>query len=237
MKRSVAFAAAACLAAGCGVLVSAAPIAIPQDARTAPAAGGAKPLACDLAGYKPQEGLRAAVQQDSLVVTWAGEQGSELRMRLGIDAGQPIVRGMAVRRAAGPWGTLARNLKPEFDVVAGKRRANNELAAPLAGAAGNGSDEVERVLGRAARDPGIVQPTEGRAGEERGRRGARRRAGRCAAGMPRLSRRSAPSHRDGLWWPQPRARGYVPRAVDGDFFRAAVYTVYRGTNRAWKRGE
>jgi hypothetical protein len=82
----------------------------------------AAPPTCDVSQYKAVPGLTAAVEPDALAVTWEGDKGAELRMRLGIDAGQPIVRELAVRRKGGQWSVLGRNLKPEFHVTSGVRR-------------------------------------------------------------------------------------------------------------------
>src|SRR5262245_6822812 len=79
-------------------------------------------LNCNLAGYKTVNGLTAAVDQGLLVVTWTGQAGSELRARYAIDGGQPVVRDLAARKAAGAWVTLGRNLTPEYHVVSGTRR-------------------------------------------------------------------------------------------------------------------
>src|SRR5216110_2499967 len=98
-------------------------VAIALLASTAPAY--ADPLSCDLKQYTSQQGLAAAVQQDSLLITWAGERGTSLRLRLGIDAGRPLIREMGIQRS-GPWAVLGRNLAPDFEVTTGKRRANNE---------------------------------------------------------------------------------------------------------------
>src|SRR5262249_52668786 len=45
--------------------------------------------------------------------------------------GQPLVREIAVRKGAGDWVVLGRNLTPEFDVVTGRRRLSEQQAAPL----------------------------------------------------------------------------------------------------------
>jgi len=41
----------------------------------------AQGLNCDLAQYKATTGLTAAIEQDALVVTWAGQGGSEVWAR------------------------------------------------------------------------------------------------------------------------------------------------------------
>lgn len=91
----------------------------------------ADPLKCDMSQYKPTTGLSAAVEQDALEVTWAGEQGAELRMRLAVDGGQPTVREFAVRGGGGQWVTLGRNLTPEFRVTSGVRRVSEQQLGPL----------------------------------------------------------------------------------------------------------
>jgi hypothetical protein len=91
----------------------------------------AAPLTCDLGGYKSQPGLTAVVVQDQLVVTWRGERDAEIRVRYGIDNGQPLVRDLAVRKSGAAWATLGENLKPEYHVVSGVRRMSTQQADPL----------------------------------------------------------------------------------------------------------
>ena len=91
----------------------------------------ADPLTCDLSGYKATPGLTAAVSDNTLAVTWDGDNSTELRMRFGIEAGTPTVRELAVRKKGGQWSTLATNLTPEFRVVSGLRRATQQQTEPL----------------------------------------------------------------------------------------------------------
>ena len=91
----------------------------------------AEPLICDMSEYKPAPGLVAAVDQETLSVNWAGQRGVQLRLLLAIDAGQPVVRELAVRQAGGQWSTLGRNLKPEFNVTTGLRRISEQQLNPL----------------------------------------------------------------------------------------------------------
>jgi len=93
-----------------------------------PAAGS---LSCDLTQYKPLPGLTATVGDAGLVVTWKGDHDSEIRARYAIESGQPIVRDLAVRKAAGAWATLGENLRPEYRVVTGVRRMSMQQAEPL----------------------------------------------------------------------------------------------------------
>ena len=82
----------------------------------------ADPLKCDLAGYTAASGLTVVVEQDQLAVTWTGTAGTELRARYAIDRAQPVVRGLAVRKAGSQWVVLGENLTPEFTVHTGRRR-------------------------------------------------------------------------------------------------------------------
>src|SRR5262245_58415396 len=81
-----------------------------------------EPLNCNLTQYKPVTGLTAALEQDGLLVTWTGERDNELRARFGVDTAQPVIRELAIRTKGGNWGGVGRNLKPEYDVVSGRRR-------------------------------------------------------------------------------------------------------------------
>ena len=59
-------------------------------------------LNCNLSQYKTAPGLTAVVDQDTLLVSWAGQNGADLRARYAIDSGQPVVRDLAVKKAGGP---------------------------------------------------------------------------------------------------------------------------------------
>ena len=92
----------------------------------------ADPLNCNMAEYKIQPGLVAAVvDADALLVTWDGTRNQELRMRLAIDGGVPTIQDLAVRRRGGKWATLAAGVTPEFRVVSGRRRMDDEAATGL----------------------------------------------------------------------------------------------------------
>ena len=86
----------------------------------------AQGLKCDMTQYKASTGLTAAIEQDLLVVTWAGQAGSEVRARYAIEKGQPVVRDLAVRKQGGQWATLGQNLTPEYHVVSGLRRMSSD---------------------------------------------------------------------------------------------------------------
>ncbi|PYR35574.1 MAG: hypothetical protein DMF93_21510, partial [Acidobacteria bacterium] len=100
---------------------------------------------CNLSQYKSAPGLTAAVEQDSLVVSWTGQNGADLRARYAIDGGQPEVREIAVKKAGGRWTTLGRNLTPEYHVVSGVRRMADDQANPLRAA---GIELTEDVINK-----------------------------------------------------------------------------------------
>jgi hypothetical protein len=91
----------------------------------------ADPLACTLSGYKAAPGLNATVADNVLTLTWDGERAQEVRLRIGIEAGAPTVRELAVHRKGTAWSVLAANVTPEFRVVAGLRRMSNQQLQPL----------------------------------------------------------------------------------------------------------
>ncbi len=93
--------------------------------------GTGDPLACDLDGYAPAGGPAATMEQNTLLVTWAGAAGADLRLRLGLEDAAPIVRELAVRPQGGAWGTLGRNLAPDFHVTSGVRRISYQQLNPL----------------------------------------------------------------------------------------------------------
>src|SRR5215831_15406811 len=102
-------------------------------------------LTCSLAQYKAAQGLTATVEQDSLLVSWTGQNGADLRARYAIDGGQPVVRELAVRKAGGQWTTLGRNLTAEYHVVSGIRRMADDQANPLRAA---GVELTEDVINK-----------------------------------------------------------------------------------------
>src|SRR5215470_9025579 len=94
-------------------------------------AAAADGLKCDMTQYKAVTGLVAAVEQDLLVVTWAGQGGTELRARYAIERGQPVVRDVAVRKQGGQWAVLGEHLTPEYHVVSGLRRMSSDHVGSL----------------------------------------------------------------------------------------------------------
>jgi hypothetical protein len=127
VKRSILSAGVAAAAAVAALVLG------PSAATLSPTrmllAGGA--LNCNLSQYKAAPGLTAANDQDVLVVSWTGENGTDVRARYGIESGQPVIRDLAVKKPGGQWTTLGKNLTPEYHVVSGIRRMGNDQANPL----------------------------------------------------------------------------------------------------------
>src|SRR5579883_1559292 len=81
--------------------------------------------------YKAQPGLQAQVVNKILTVTWDGERNDELRMRLGVEQGSPVIREIGLRQKGEVWKILATSLAPEFEVVSGLRRMTDQQLQPL----------------------------------------------------------------------------------------------------------
>jgi len=92
----------------------------------AASAASADPLVCTLSGYKAAPGLTAASADNVLTLAWDGDRTQEVRLRIGVDGGAPVVRELAVRRKGGSWAVLAANAAPDFKIVAGMRRMSNQ---------------------------------------------------------------------------------------------------------------
>ena len=86
---------------------------------------------CNLSGYKAAPGLTAAVAGDALALTWDGDANQEVRLQLTINSGTPTIKDLAVRRKGGTWATVASNLTPEYRVVSGWRRMDQEAYPEL----------------------------------------------------------------------------------------------------------
>lgn len=92
---------------------------------------GRDPLHCNMEQYRAQPGLTALVSEEALTLTWNGDPGSEMRMRLVIDQGTPTIRELAVRQSGRSWQVLAEGLTPEFRIVSGVRRVTQQQTEPL----------------------------------------------------------------------------------------------------------
>jgi hypothetical protein len=89
--------------------------------------GSSKLPTVDLTGYRPQPGLQAAMEQDTLTVRWDGETQRECLARFAIVDGVPTLGELSVRKRNAKWVTLGRNLVPEFGVTTGVRRTGHGL--------------------------------------------------------------------------------------------------------------
>ena len=119
----------------------------------------ADPLTCDVTQYKASAGLTASVEQDLLVVSWTGQGGAELRARYAIQAGQPVIRDLAIRKSAGRWTMLGQNLTADYRVTSGVRRMSEQQAEPLRGAGVELTPEViEKNRWYAFWDAPLVMP-------------------------------------------------------------------------------
>ncbi len=117
-----------------GIVVSAAVVlAIAEGFAANARSAGDVPSACNLSGYKPLPGLTASATEDGATLVWDGDAGSELRLTLGVRAGAPSIRELAVRRRGAAWATVAAGVTPEFRVASGLRRLTNQQLDPLAG--------------------------------------------------------------------------------------------------------
>jgi hypothetical protein len=89
--------------------------------------GATKAPIVDMTEYKPQPGLQAGTEADTLTLRWDGEGQQECVARFTVLDGVPTVRELAVRIKSGNWVTLGRDLIPEFGVTTGVRRTGHGL--------------------------------------------------------------------------------------------------------------
>jgi hypothetical protein len=178
-------------------------------------------IACDLAGYKPQDGLKAQLRGAVLEVTWQGERREQLRALFTIQNGQPVVQELAARKEGRSWIALGQNLTPEFQITTGKRRLSMQQVSPLKELGVSLTPEViEREKWNAFWDAPLMVP--GRDGtnvdlprkpEEIRRAWAKYNASGCQVKT------------DGA-----RIEITFPGVEAGIFSGSLQYTVYRGSN-------
>ena len=106
-------------------------IAAAAYVRTSHVLAVTRPMNCSLTAYQAASGLTAAVDGDSLALTWDGDRNQELRLRFVIDNGTPTIAELAARRKGSAWGTLASNVTPEYRVASGRRRMDREAEEGL----------------------------------------------------------------------------------------------------------
>lgn len=225
--------------------------------RLAPTALFADALTCDLTQYNAGPGLTATNERDSVLVSWDGQGGTQLRARYAIDSGQPIVRELAVRKSGGQWATLGQNLVPEYYVKSGVRRMTTQQGQPLVNLGVDITPEViEKNKWYAFWDAPFVIPGVAQAAPSRGRgQGAARGQAAPAQSAPAAARGSVPPGPPGRVYGLPRRPEEIRRAdasfkttscsvktdgarleVDfpglsmGIFSGSLRFTAYRGSN-------
>lgn len=77
---------------------------------------------CSLKGYRPVSGVSMQQSGGAVTLAWPGESGAELRVRLRVRNGHPLVEELAARDRGGQWTVLGKDLTPEFQVTTGRRR-------------------------------------------------------------------------------------------------------------------
>lgn len=83
-------------------------------------AASAQSFSCNLANYKPVNGLQAEMAGGALQFMWQGENGQELRAQFTIRDGEPTILELAARKTTSSgWTVLAKNVVPEFRTTAG----------------------------------------------------------------------------------------------------------------------
>jgi hypothetical protein len=186
---------------------------------TASAAG--QDLNCDMAGYKPQDGLKAQIRAGILELSWQGERRDQLRAEFAIRGGQPVVQELAARKNGGSWIVLGQNLTPEFEITSGVRRLSEQQMAPLRDLKIEFTPEVvEREKWNAFWDSPLVVP--GRAGTNMG---LPRKPEEIRRTWAKFSSTSCQVRTDGA-----RIEVMFPGFEAGIFSGSLQYTVYRGTN-------
>ena len=198
----------------------------------------ADPLKCDVSQYKATAGLTASAEQDAIVVSWAGQGGTDLRARYAVDAGQPVLRELAVRKSGGHWTILGQNLTAEYRVTTGVRRMSEQQAEPLRAAGVDlTSDVITKNRWYAFWDAPLVMPDGPEMQAQRAQRG---RGGEPAAprvlGGPRTPsevRRATASFRTSSCAVKTDGASLAltfPGLSMGTFSGSLRFTFYRGTN-------
>ena len=86
---------------------------------------------CNTDAYDPSTGIRIENKADGLEFGWNGTAGEQLKMLLGIDAREPVIRLLQARRSGAPWITILTDSHIEYRIVEGFRRISNQQLAPL----------------------------------------------------------------------------------------------------------
>jgi hypothetical protein len=186
-----------------------------------PGLAAAQSMTCNFHDYKSADGLKAEMRAGALELTWQGERGETLRAVLGVNAGQPIVRELAVEKN-GKWSVSGRDLTPEFRITSGQRRISAQQEVPLRQLGMFTPEVIERQKWFAFWDAPLNVP--GKPGSN------------AAVGLPRkaeeIQKAWAKYQITGCEVNTDGARTEVnfPGVTAGIFSGGLRYTVYRGTN-------
>ena len=194
----------------------------------------ADPLTCIVAHYKASPGLTVAVAENAATITWEGDNHQDLRLRLTINSGTPMIQELAIKGSGGAWTTLLSHASPDFRVVSGLRRITNQQLDPLAGLGVKITQEVvDREKWEAFWDAPLNIP----GGESAHNNTTPPRRGVLnQPGLPRkpeeVRRDAAVYHARGCEIATNGARIEVsfPGVQLGVFAGRLQYTVYKGTN-------
>ena len=197
------------------------------------ATASADPLTCNMNGYKATPGLTAAIADNVLTIAWNGDTNREVRLRFALDGGTPTIQELAIRRAGGTWGALARNAVPDYRVVSGLRRMSNQQMTPLRGL---GVDLTPAIVDTYRWDPFWDAPLDlappgGRGGNPPPAAGVANQPG-----LPRktdeIARASAVYHVTGCTVTTNGGRLEIafPGVALGVFSGSLQYSIFKGTN-------
>jgi hypothetical protein len=199
-------------------------------------AAQADPVKCDLSAYKATPGLAARQDGNSLFVTWSGDSNQEVRLRLAVVGGKPIIEELALRHGGATWSTLARNATPDYEVMTGLRRMSSQQLEPLRGL---GVEITQAVVNKYRWDPfwdapfDLSVPAGGRGGNPPPAAGL---PGTDQPGLPRkpeeIQRASAVYQVTGCTVKTDGGRLEInyPGVKLGVFDGSLQYTAYKGTN-------
>ncbi|HXB67896.1 MAG TPA: hypothetical protein VNY05_06620 [Candidatus Acidoferrales bacterium] len=188
----------------------------------------------NLSEYRAAPGLTAESAQKTLTVTWDGERNEEIRLRLALQNGTPVIQEIALRHKGGTWAALAANLEPEFHIVSGLRRMTDQQLLPLKGLGIKITPEILNqdrweafwdaplnVPGMEAAHHGATPPAEGIANQP----GLPRKAEEIRRSSAKYDVQSGSVKTDGG-----RLEISYPGVQLGVFSGALQYTVYKGSN-------
>ena len=196
----------------------------------------ADPLTCNMSAYKAAVGLAATGDGKALTLTWTGPKAEELRMQMVINGGTPTIAELAMKKPAGAWTILASNLTPEYRVVSGWRRMDQEAYPELVEQFGKVSqalldkykwdafwDAPLRVPGGEVAHGGATPPLAGIPGTNQP--GLPRNPAEVKRATATYAAKSCDVKTDGG-----RIEVSFPGVEMGIFSGRLQYTVYKGTN-------